>query len=566
MTEERGGAASRPRAAQAFPVTGGRPQGENEGASAATTPEAAGGAGRPPRGSASLHDVPLTWSPQRLAEWDTRVAQAWEQRVSDPGEALAAAEALRDEAAAAGDESRVGRALALVGAIQRIRGDYPSALRALREALSRLDSGPDSDRAIALEEAGAIDSYLGEHATAVERLLEALDLHEREQHVEGQAQALAKLGMTFFHHGELDEAERAYERSLDLRKELGDAVGLAGMRNNLAKVATARGHHDAALEHLAAACAGWEKTGEFRGLAMSLHNTAVALIELGGQEDGLAYLLVAIDVYDATGHVHGACEARARLGSLRVERGELDAGIALLERAFGEANERGLREEAARAAEALADAHELAGRPSEALSWHRRLRDLERAIFDETSDLRLRTLQVHFQLDRLQRDSATDPLTGLANRRELDRRLAELAERARAEGEDLAAVLFDLDDFKRVNDEHSHAVGDEVLRAVGSILREWTRPTDLCARYGGEEFVVLLPGCELAAARSIAEGLRDRIKNHEWDEVDAGLEITVSAGVASLDRVASVPDLLGAADRALYDAKRLGKDRVRTPD
>ena len=497
------------------------------------------------------------------ASWDDRAAAAWAQRRADPVAALDVGRDLRDEAAADGDDARLGRALTITGAAHRLRGDFPAGLRDLREAIRLLERASDGDLAVALAEAGIIESYVGEHDSAVERLLEALKLHERAGDRAGQAEALNQLGVIFFHHGDLDEAERAHERSAALRAALGATVDLAGSRNNLAKVATARGDHDTALTHLAAAVAGWEGAGEWRGLGMALHNTAVVHRDRGDDDQAATYFEAAVALYDTVGHAHGACEARWRLGEVLVRRGRVDEGVALMARAHDEASAQRMLAEAAGAAESLAEAEEDRGDPAAALAWLKRLRALERELFDERSEQRLRALQVTFQLDRLERDSTTDPLTELANRRELDRRLAEHGRRARETGTELAAVLFDLDDFKQVNDRFSHAIGDEVLRIVGGLLRAGTRPTDVCARYGGEEFVVLLPGCGLAGAQAVGEQLRRRIRDHDWTAVAAGLVVTASVGVATLDDVRDVGALVPAADRAMYEAKRDGKDQVR---
>jgi hypothetical protein len=103
---------------------------------------------------------------------------------------------------------------------------------------------------------------------------------------------------------------------------------------------------------------------------------------------------------------------------------------------------------------------------------------------------------------------------------------------------------------------------NEVLRAVGRILRESTRPSDLTARYGGEEFVVVLPGCDVAQAHKTGDSLRQRIATEDWSRIAGGLQITTSIGVATLADVGDPGDLLDAADRALYAAKHAGKDRV----
>jgi diguanylate cyclase (GGDEF)-like protein len=163
--------------------------------------------------------------------------------------------------------------------------------------------------------------------------------------------------------------------------------------------------------------------------------------------------------------------------------------------------------------------------------------------------------------------SLTDGLTGLANRRALDRALDEEWRRAWRHGESLALLMLDIDHFKNYNDLHGHQEGDRVLKAVAQVLREAVkRPGDLAARYGGEELAVLLVGADLAGAQELARELCQRVEGlslaHGASPVSPVL--TVSLGVsAARPRPGSRPrELLGAADQALYRAKAEGRNRV----
>jgi diguanylate cyclase (GGDEF)-like protein len=156
-------------------------------------------------------------------------------------------------------------------------------------------------------------------------------------------------------------------------------------------------------------------------------------------------------------------------------------------------------------------------------------------------------------------EAVLDDLTGLLNRRALDRRLEELRAQAGVTGEPVAIITADIDHFKRVNDEHGHARGDAVLVEVASRLRTRLRAFDLAYRVGGEEFVVLLPGADAGEAVALADELRDLIVEAPVD----GLPVTMSFGVAATSGGAfAVGGLLAEADAALYVAKARGRDRV----
>jgi diguanylate cyclase (GGDEF)-like protein len=158
-------------------------------------------------------------------------------------------------------------------------------------------------------------------------------------------------------------------------------------------------------------------------------------------------------------------------------------------------------------------------------------------------------------VERLLDEARVDPLTGLLNRRGLEERMeAEIARAAREETP-LGAVVFDLDHFKRVNDEHGHELGDRVLVWLGGLLKQQARGVDVTSRVGGEEFVVLLPDADDEAARVFAERVRVAV-------AESGRGLTISAGAASARAPVDGQLLLAAADQALYAAKRGGRNRT----
>ncbi|MFN6962802.1 MAG: diguanylate cyclase [Pyrinomonadaceae bacterium] len=159
--------------------------------------------------------------------------------------------------------------------------------------------------------------------------------------------------------------------------------------------------------------------------------------------------------------------------------------------------------------------------------------------------------------------SITDTLTGLLNRRYLEERFTEEILRSNRTGDAVSCMMLDVDEFKSYNDKFGHSAGDEALRIVGRVLRETLRGADVPARYGGEEFAVLLPQTSAEEAEVIAERVRRNIDMTEFPK----RRVTVSIGVASrTSTLNNVPDLIDAADKALYQAKRLGRNLVKTFD
>lgn len=159
----------------------------------------------------------------------------------------------------------------------------------------------------------------------------------------------------------------------------------------------------------------------------------------------------------------------------------------------------------------------------------------------------------------LTRIATVDAVTGLFNRRYFEDRLQEEIQRSRRQRQDLALLMIDIDDFKRINDTWGHLEGDRALRDVANLLRGGVRIFDVCARFGGEEFIIIMPGATAQVALHVAERIRRQVERHSANDP---LPITVSVGVGMLEGDASDDELIAAADRALIAAKAAGKNAV----
>ena len=153
----------------------------------------------------------------------------------------------------------------------------------------------------------------------------------------------------------------------------------------------------------------------------------------------------------------------------------------------------------------------------------------------------------------------TDPLTGAFNRRHLDFCLEQAIRRRQRTGEPAALLLFDVDHFKRINDGFGHAAGDAALAGLAALVAACGRGLDSLFRIGGEEFVLLLPGATAEGALVVAENLRALVADAH---LCAGAQLSISIGVSELHAGQSAAGWLGAADAALYLAKRAGRNRV----
>ncbi len=187
-------------------------------------------------------------------------------------------------------------------------------------------------------------------------------------------------------------------------------------------------------------------------------------------------------------------------------------------------------------------------------------------LLKRCADLTAVAVETQRLLQATRRLSEQDGLTGVSNHRHFVNLLRQEIDRARRTERPLSLLMIDIDDFKRINDAHGHQAGDRVLRHVAQLVGRMLRRSDTVARYGGEEFAVLLPEAALNEAESVAESLRAEIERSPVavPERTLPIRVRISIGVATLpgDAVGAA-DLVGAADRGLYEAKRTGKNRVR---
>jgi diguanylate cyclase (GGDEF)-like protein len=180
---------------------------------------------------------------------------------------------------------------------------------------------------------------------------------------------------------------------------------------------------------------------------------------------------------------------------------------------------------------------------------------LEALVDERTEELRIKS-------EELERQATHDTLTGLVNRRFVDDYLQREVEKAKRSDRPLTIALADLDHFKRVNDSHSHAIGDQVLRRISSILVNRCRKTDVVARYGGEEFLLCFPDTNAEFAEQICSQIRTAIEKTDWSDIGAGIRLTMSFGLAEVGIDSRRTTILSDADTRLYQAKHKGRNRI----
>jgi diguanylate cyclase (GGDEF)-like protein len=340
----------------------------------------------------------------------------------------------------------------------------------------------------------------------------------------------------------LAKARAAGERALVLLVEMRNPVYEVAIGANLAGVLVAQGECGEALalvQRLRATAQAQQLSAY--GWLIEVH-LADALLRLGRAREALE---IAQRVTEADEDVVPATLAKAHLVAFGARKALGDFEPALTHFECAERLERRVLTQHLRSQSEL-----FVTRTEELLARHM------------ATTARLEARQQRHRAAHFAAQAEQDPLTGLGNRRHLERRAADLIPALSTALAPLAVAQIDVDHFKRVNDTHGHAAGDKVLVALGTLLRDSFRSADIVVRSGGEEFVLMLPDTALAAAAEVCERLRARV---ETTPVDIGtgvpLQITISIGLAAAPAY-DLDALMRRADEALYAAKQAGRNRL----
>jgi diguanylate cyclase (GGDEF)-like protein len=453
-------------------------------------------------------------------------------------EGVRAAVAATESFEAAGERGGVCDAMVGVATALRCTGDYASAIETLEQAEALARAAGDNDRlGSALHSLGVCCSLLGRHQQALSCLQEALTLRMAHGAVHDQMatrQSLYNAQSRFAHSLPQDAAQRAA-----IFTELTGAYAT-----------------------LAADC---ERAGLLRPQLMAQGNHAIMLHSTGHHQESAAQLTALLPRYRAQGMRPNEAISYTELGHCARALGQLHTARDHYATAVEHLRNAGTLDDLQEALQGLADVEEQLGNDRAALQALKTLRDHDKRRTAETARQAVTQRELRIELARLTnqwaKQATQDPLTGLGNRRALERWLREALAGAER-GAPLTLLLMDLDHFKHVNDRFGHDVGDQVLRRVAGVIAQSCRSSDQAVRYGGEEFVLGLASVGYEDAVQIAHRVRASVQAQPWQDIAHELAVSVSIGIASAREAAEATALLTLADKRLYAAKYAGRNQV----
>lgn len=502
------------------------------------------------------------------------------------------------------DPQGTSKALNVLGIVYAQLGDLSRALTTFLSIHMHCEALSDvKGSAAALNNVSLVYTYLGDYASALESYLKALHLYEEVKDTEGRARTLGNVSSTYYELGRFKEALESGERALELQGEWRDGNVHANLLMIVGQAHQALGNKEQALQYFLNSIEDFEACDDPLGMGHAQHKLGTFYLEQNDHARAEPHLLKSLELAQDVSDKLGIVKTSLALGQLWLKQARLDEAQTLLLKAFLAAKALGSKAELHKMHLILAELYEAQGNLPEALrhyKCHTRVKD---KVFNETSNNKLQSLRVSFQVEQTEREreiyrlrnvelamaneklqslngdlkklnqqktrlvkqlkrlAQEDGLTKLFNRRYFDASMNTLfADQARP----ISIMLCDIDNFKTINDSFSHQMGDDVLCTVATLLRDGIQNHKdyTLARYGGEEFILAMPDTNLENARDMCEQLRSSIETFPWYKVNADLRVTMSLGLVVDSTVQEFERLVAQADAKLYEAKRQGKNRV----
>lgn len=393
---------------------------------------------------------------------------------------------------------------------------------------------------------------------------------------------LNNLAVTLSYLGEHERTLHYYQLCLEHAREQKSLSGEGNALNNIGTVYHDLNDHPKSLEYFQQALKVLRFTNDISTTVWALSNSGTAHRHMKHFHKANHANFRALIELEKVPNLMQESLVKSSIGKVY----ELQGKFALSERyqliALGLAEKLQASQRIMAAHQALYELYEAWGNYPKAFSHHKayhqlKVKELEQAASSKTKGMmvkfeveklkqeqeiyRLKNVELAAAMTKLEELSNQDSLTGLYNRRFFDKQLQVAFDHAKTQQLPLTVMIADIDNFKRINDSFSHAIGDDVLRIIASLFTNTLRGSDVVARYGGEEIVAFFPETTLENAKLVCEKIRQKIESYPWYKLHPKLEVTISMGLANDLSLTHPEKLLSAADVVLYRVKHSGKNR-----
>lgn len=530
---------------------------------------------------------------ERIESW---IHQAWESRLTSRIQCLELSQQALNLAQTEGYLHGQGYALRNLGFCAYQAANFEEALGQLSQSLRIAGELHDATlERDSLNYIGAIYAGLGELESALEYVERTYHLNQALGDESGIAASLNNIGIVYTQMGREEDSVRVKLEGVELARKLGDSTREAFTLCNLVSsyVALERLEEAVQTSYRALELCQEQKLDD---LEIKVRvNLAEALGLQGRYDEALSLLQWVLEQTHNSGIKEPLIHCWLNMARVYLGQNNHSQALEKLEQALSQSQALGAKDLESQVHQRLADIHKEMGSFALALEHYEAYHRLEQGIRAESAERRLRVLSISRDLEKTKAEAEIqrlrnvelaralealeqanreksalvqalelqviqDPLTKLYNRRHLEDTLAEEFAQAQKTYRPLAVAIIDVDNFKHINDQFSHQIGDNVLQTIAEVMSRSARLTDIVARYGGEEFVLVLPRTTLEAAIRVCERLRTAVEGHDWSSIHPDLRVSISLGLAADIHLSNHEKLLGAADAKLYEAKHAGKN------
>jgi diguanylate cyclase (GGDEF)-like protein len=460
---------------------------------------------------------------------------------------------------------------ALAG-IMLMQAKHREALELLEKYLQQASQpGFIFEQARFLNNLGVAHERMGNYPGALKYYLQSVELKRKLSEPRGLAYSLHNIAHIYLWLEMYPESLSHDQEALELLEDIDELRGQASVLNGMGEVAFLQGDQKKAEAFHDRAISRARKSGDYRELAESLLQRVKCSVFLCSDALAQTMLDEAMQRCLTSNDRHMQSEIMLQSAQLDMLQGKHQQALEALFEVMELAQQTQSNDQLCQAYRLAAEVAQKSARFEDAYQYLSHYTELNEQIKGVKVSQQIQAITISFELKAAQAESEllrlrnqeletlshVDHLTGLANRRFLQQEMNRHWQQS-----ELALLILDIDYFKLINDRYSHTVGDQVLQILGEILQNCCPERCLAARFGGEEFVFSLPGYKLAQAVYLADTVRKKVQQFNWQLIEAELAVTVSVGAAHSTEEKTVEALLELADSRLYRAKRSGRNRV----